>query len=385
MDFFQEEIKKLKKKGLYRALKVIESAQESKVKIGGRDFLLFSSNNYLGLANHPKLKEAAKEAIDRYGVGAGASRLISGSMFLHQELEREVARFKKTEEAIVFTSGYMANVGTIPALTDKDDVIIIDKLCHASIIDGCRLSKAKLQVYPHNDINILEKILKKNSSKSKKLIITEGIFSMEGSISPLSEILALAKKYEALILLDDAHATGVLGEEGRGTCEYFNTYHDSIIQMGTFSKALGSLGGFVAGNKDLMDYLRNKARSFVYSTALPPAVIATSIAAIKIIRNNPEIRKKLWLNVNYLKEKLNKLGYNILNTPSQIIPIIIGDNERVLRISKILYEKGIFICAIRTPTVPKKTERLRLTTMSSHQKKDLDYTLEIFSNLKNWL
>lgn len=385
MDFFQEEIEKLKRKGLYRALKIIESASESKVKIGGRDFLLFSSNNYLGLANHPKLKEAAKEAIDRYGVGAGASRLISGSMFLHQKLEREIADFKKTEDAIVFTSGYMANVGTIPALTDKDDVIIIDKLCHASIIDGCQLSKARLQVYPHNDINALERILKKNSNKSKKLIITEGVFSMEGSIPPLSQILALAKKYEALILLDDAHATGVLGDEGRGTCEYFNAYHSSIIQMGTFSKALGSLGGFIAGNKDLIDYLRNKARSFIYSTALPPAAIATSIAAIKIIRNNPKIRKKLWHNVNYLKEKLSKLGYNILNTPSQIIPIIIGDNERVLKISKILYEKGVFISAIRTPTVPKKTERLRLTVMSSHQREDLDYTIEVFSNLKNWL
>ncbi|MDI6785711.1 MAG: 8-amino-7-oxononanoate synthase [bacterium] len=382
MNFFQEEIKKLKKKGLYRTLNVIESAQGPIVKSGGRDFLLFSSNNYLGLANHPELKKAAKEAIDKYGVGTGASRLISGNMALHKELEDEITKFKETEAALLFTSGYMVNVSVISALTDRDDVVIIDKLCHASIVDGCRLSKAKLQIYPHNDINALEKILKRNINKIKKLIVTEGVFSMQGSISSLPEILFLAKKYKALILLDDAHATGILGNKGRGTCEYFDIKDESIIQMGTFSKALGSLGGFIAGSKSIINYLRNKTRSFIYSTALPPAVLATSIKALEIIKNNPELRGELWKKVGCLKNKLKELGYNILNSPSQIIPIIIGDNEKVLKFSKFLYEKGIFIPAIRTPTVSKGTERLRVTIMSNHKEDDLNYLLNVLSDLK---
>lgn len=382
MVFFQEEIKKLKERGLYRTFNILESAQEPLVRIGGRDFLLFSSNNYLGLANHPKLKEISKKTIDEYGIGAGASRLISGSMILHKKLEEEIARFKKTEMALIFSSGYMANIGTIPALVNKDDVIIIDKLCHASIIDGCKLSKARLQVYPHNDIETLDKVLRKNKHKNKKLIITEGVFSMEGSISFLPKILSLAKEYKALILLDDAHATGVLGNEGRGTCEYFNLQDDSIIQMGTFSKALGSLGGFIAGSKDIIDYLRNKARSFIYSTALPPAVVAASIAALEIIGNEPELREKLWKKVNYLKDSIKELGYDILSSPSQIIPIIIGSNKKVLKFSKSLYKRGILISAIRTPTVPPKTERLRITIMATHQESDLNYLLNALADLK---
>jgi len=382
IDFFQEEVEELKKKGLHRNLLVIESAQRPRVKVEGRNFLLFSSNNYLGLANHPQLKKDTKKAIDKYGVGAGASRLISGNMILHQKLEKKIAEFKECEEAIIFTSGYTANIGVIPALVRSGDLVIIDKLCHASIIDGCRLSKAKLQVYPHRDVEALEKILKRSDKKAiKRLIITEGIFSLDGDISPLPEILTLAKKYEALILLDDAHATGVLGKEGRGTCEYFNLKDNCIIQMGTFSKALGSLGGFVGANKSLIDYLRNKARSFIYSTALPPSVIATSLSALEIVKSNPRPRERLWKNVNYLKKKLKELGFNLLNTTSQIIPLIVGDNEKTLRVSESLYQEGILIPAIRTPTVPKGTERLRITLMATHQKRDLDYLISVLLEL----
>src|SRR3990172_2769199 len=291
MDFINDELDRLRSEGLYRELKIIEGEQGARVRIGGREVILLSSNNYLGLASHPEIKKAAVSAIEKYGCGSGASRLISGSMELHKELEEKIASFKKTESAILFNSGYTANLGVLSSICGKGDVIFCDKLNHASIIDGCLLSGAELKRYPHKDIDALERLIKltppyiKGGARGgkKRLIVTDGIFSMDGDIAPLREIVRLAKRYSAILMIDDAHATGVLGKNGRGTVEYFGLNDSIDIIMGTLSKAVGSFGGFVAGRKKLIEFLVNKARSFIYTTSLPPSVIASSISAIDII------------------------------------------------------------------------------------------------------
>lgn len=380
MDYLNKELEYLKKQGLYRELKVISSTIGSKVNIGQKEFINFASNDYLGLTQHPKVKDAAKRAIEKYGTGSTASRLLGGNFDIHQQLEKKVAEFKGTESALVFSSGYAANLGIISSILNKDDVIIIDKLNHASIIDGCRLSKAKLQVYPHNDMFALERILIKSKHYRKRLIITETIFSMDGDLALLPEIVNLAKKYKALIMLDEAHATGVLGKNGKGAVEYFGLGSGKEqmidIQMGTFSKALGSMGGFVAGDNCLIEYLKNKAKSFIYSTSLAPAVIATSLAAIDVIQTEPSLQEKLWENITYLRAKLNELCYDTMKSQTQIIPILVGDSKRTIKISESLYEKGLFIPGIRPPTVPKNKARLRINLMATHSKQDLDLVIE---------
>ncbi len=378
LDFLKEELNKLQKEELYRKLTVIDSFEGPTIKIGQKQYILLSSNDYLGLTQHPKVKEKTKEAIEKFGCGSGASRLISGTNQLHCELENKLADFKKTEAALVFSSGYAANLGVISSLVDKRDVIIIDKLNHASIIDGCRLSEAVLRVYPHKNMDSLEKILKKSQSYNLRLIITDGIFSMDGDIAPLPEIVALAKKYHALVMIDDAHGTGVLGKEGRGTIEYFNLEGHIDIQMGTLSKTLGTLGGFIAGSNVLIEYLKNKARSFIYSTALPPAQVAAALAALEIIQTEPERRLKLWESVRYLKEGLEKLGFNTMESQTQIIPVLIGEDDKTMQAAKFLYENGIFAPGIRPPTVPKGTSRIRLSIMATHTKFHLDKILSTF-------
>lgn len=378
MNFLKEKLNKLQKEGLYRELRVIDSFDGPTIKIAQREYILLSSNDYLGLTQHPKVKESAKEAIEKFGCGSGASRLISGTNRLHCELENKLADFKNTESALIFSSGYAANLGVISSLVGKGDVIIIDKLNHASIIDGCRLSGANIRVYPHKNMNSLEKILKKSQTYHLRLIITDGIFSMDGDIATLPEIVALAKKYQALVMVDDAHGTGVLGKEGKGTVEYFDLEGHIDIQMGTLSKALGSFGGFIAGSNVLIEYLKNKARSFIYSTALPPAQVASALAALEIIQTTPELRQRLWENIQYLRKGLQKLGFDTMESQTQIIPVFIGEDDKTMQVAKFLYENGIFAPGIRPPTVPRGTSRIRLSLMATHTKSQIDKVISTF-------
>ncbi|MDY6853312.1 MAG: 8-amino-7-oxononanoate synthase [Thermodesulfobacteriota bacterium] len=383
---FTSEIEELKGAGLYRELKSISGPIDAEVSIDGRKVILLSSNNYLGLTTHPKLKEAASLALQAYGTGACASRLIAGNMEVHEDLEKRVARFKGCQSALLFSTGYMANIGAITSLAGENDLVLSDELNHASIIDGCKLSGARIEVYPHKDVRKIKEILAKevmsypmNLSK-KKVIITDGVFSMDGDIAPLPEIMEVANHYSATLIVDDAHATGVLGKDGKGTAAYFGIEGENLIHMGTFSKALGSLGGYIAGQKTVIEYLRNKARSFMFSTALPPSVCASSIAAIDIIKDEPWIRKRLWDNVTKFKQGLESFGYNTLGSQTQIIPILIGDTNLTMEFAKAIFERGIYAPGIRPPTVPNKKSRIRTTLMASHTDEQIERALDIFED-----
>ena len=381
MEYISDDLIKIKESGLYRELKVVGNAQDTHVEIEGKTFLSFCSNNYLGLANHPFVVKAVKDAVEKYGWGAGASRLVSGNMTLHETLEKEISMFKRKEAAIVFPTGYMANLGAISTLVSSGDVVICDKLNHASIIDGCRLSGADFRVYAHCNMEKLENILKKSSKYKRKLIVTDSVFSMDGDLAPLPDIVRIAAKHNAMVMVDEAHGTGVFGKNGMGVVEHFNLNNDVDIVMGTLSKAIGSLGGYVTGNIDLISYLRNKARSFMYTTALPPAVCAASIAGIKLIQEDSSIRDSLWQNVHFVKNKLRSLNINTISSESQIIPILIGDAQKAVAISKSLYESGILIPAIRPPTVPSNSSRLRMTVMSSHTQRDLEKLFKVLRDV----
>ncbi|MBU0701337.1 8-amino-7-oxononanoate synthase [bacterium] len=380
MDFLSKELEQLKKDNLYRLPQIIESRQKASVIINGQKYILFCSNDYLGLSNHPKLIEASLAAMQEYGTGSGASRLICGSLKIHAQLEREIALFKQTEDAIIFSSGYMANLGVISSLMNKSDLIIIDKLNHASLIDGARLSGAHLRVYPHQNIAALEKILSASSTYRRRMIITEGIFSMDGDIASLPEIVDLAKHYQAMVMVDDAHATGVLGKNGQGSAEYFGLKGKIDIQMGTFSKAIGGFGGFVAGKKVLIEYLKNNARSFIYSTSLPPSDIAASLKGLEIVQTEPKWREMLWNNINYLRQKIHETGLNTLNSTTQIIPVLTGSNENTLQTSNYLYNHGIFAPGIRPPSVPKEKGRIRLSVMATHTREELDCVASVLAD-----
>lgn len=375
-EIFKEEINLIKQAGLYRELKVLDSPVDAVVNISGREYINFSSNNYLGLATHPEIKKAAIEAIEKWGSGSGASRLICGTSRAAYELEEELAKFKSAESAIVFSTGYMANLGVITSIVGKDDVVIIDKLNHASIIDGCRMSGATVRAYNHCDMDSLEKILKVSHKYRRRLIITDALFSMEGDIAPLTEIAELGEKYDALTMVDEAHSTGVFGETGAGLVQQFGLTGKIDIQMGTLSKAVGCVGGYVAGSKDLIEFLRNKARSFIYSTALPQSDYASSKKSIEIIKSNPQLRKQLRDNITYFKSKLDKLGLDTLNSQSQIIPIVIGDPKKTIETANRLQEKGLLIMGIRPPTVKRATSRLRISIMATHTKEQLDRCIE---------
>lgn len=377
IDFIDEELKELKERALLRQLRTVEGPQEPYIQVHGKSYLSFCSNNYLGLANHPRIKEAAIEAIQRYGWGAGASRLVSGNMTPHEELEKNIAAFKDTEAALLFPTGYMANVGALCALTGKGDIVIGDRLNHASIIDGCRQSGATFRIYPHNDVSHLEILLKRHASFRRRLIVTDSVFSMDGDTASLPEIVEVAKRCDALIMVDDAHALGVFGQQGKGMIEHCGLHGKIDIIMGSMSKALGSLGGFIAGDRSLIDFLKNKARSFIYTTALPPAACAASLAALELIQEYPSLRKKLWENITYLKSRLSKYG-NAPAVKSAIIPLVIGPAEETLRVSEKLYQNNILIPAIRPPTVPAGTSRLRISLMATHTTNDIDKLIEAF-------
>lgn len=392
MDFIDDELERLKGEGLYRELKVVEGPQGNRVKINGKEVILLSSNNYLGLASHPELKKAALSAVEKYGCGSGASRLVSGNMELHERLEERIASFKGIESALLFNSGYTANVGVISSICGRGDIIFSDRLNHASIIDGCLLSGAEIKRYPHKDIDALERFLKSSPPSSpftkrgvrggrKRLIITDGVFSMDGDIAPLNDIIEVAKQYSAFVMVDDAHATGVLGKNGKGTAEHLGVDDGIDIVMGTFSKALGSFGGFVAVPKEMREFLINRARSFIYTTSLPPPVIASSIAAIGIAEKGQDLRSSLWKNADYLKNGLKEMGFDIMESQSQIIPVFIGNEDRTMEMSRMLFEEGVFVQGIRPPTVPQGKSRLRVTVTAAHTDDDMNRSLEAFETV----
>lgn len=378
MDFFRAELETLRERNLYRRLKWFHGPQAAHVVVDGHPCILLASNNYLGLTEHPAVKEGAVQAALDWGTGAGGSRLISGNYLLYHELERRIAEFKKTEEAVVFSSGYLTNLGTISVLVGRGDAILSDELNHASIIDGCRLSRADVFIYRHKDLNHLEKLLREAQNYRRRLIITDGVFSVDGDLAPLPEIVALAKKYRALLMVDDAHATGIFGQRGAGTAEHFGLEGRIDVQMGTLSKALASAGGYVAGKRDLIDYLRNRARTFIFNTGLPPAAVGAALAALEVVQNEPELRARLWENAGFLRAGLIRLGYRVLSAESPIIPVLIGEESKTITMTGLLLKKGVFVSGVRPPTVPPGTSRLRVSVMATHKKEDLDEALEAF-------
>jgi len=375
--FLLNALKQTDQEGLYRTLQSLETAQAPVVVVGGKRVVQFSSNNYLGLANHPALKRAAQEAIERYGVGTGASRLIAGNLELYEHLEKNLARFKGTESAIVFPTGYQTNVGTISALMGESDLIFSDALNHASIVDGCRLCGAKIIIYPHRDLDALEQLIKTASQAKNRMIITDGVFSVDGTIAPLPGLVELAKRYGCWLMVDEAHATGVLGNQGRGTAEHFGVEHGVDIHMGTFSKALGSLGGYVAGSKNLIDFLINKSRSLIYTTGLPPAVLAVNCAALELVENGLDLRKALWERVVFFRNELNRLGFNTFSSEAQIIPVIIGDPIKTMEVFQYLFFRGVLAYGVRPPTVPEGLSRIRIAVMATHEWDDLYFGLQV--------
>lgn len=379
--FLQEALTDLESKGLIRNLRQVEGAQGREISLDGRKLLNFCSNNYLGLADDPRLRQAAIDSITKEGLGSGASRLVCGNMASHTALEEKIARFKGAEGCLLFSSGYMANVGIISSLFDRGDIIFSDKLNHASIVDGILLSQAEFKRYPHNDMETLEGWLKNAQAYKKRAIITDSVFSMDGDIALLDRIVQLAEKYHALVMVDEAHAFGVLGNHGRGLVEHFGLEKSVDIQMGTLSKAAGSFGAYVCGSKTLISYLINRARSFIYTTAMPPAVAAASLRAIEIIESEPELRSRLAKNSRYMLEELKRMGFDTLESRTPIIPVVVKDSAKAVQFSQKLFEAGIFVQAIRPPTVPVHTARLRVTVMASHFQEDLEFALENFKGI----
>ncbi|EMB30131.1 putative 8-amino-7-oxononanoate synthase/2-amino-3-ketobutyrate coenzyme A ligase [Treponema denticola MYR-T] len=378
MEFLQKKVQELKEQGLYKELVTLEGPSDAECVINGKKVINLSSNNYLGFANHPRLKKAAIEAIEKYGAGAGAVRPIIGNMKIHDDLEKLLAEFKREEAVLAFQSGFNCNAGVIQALTDKGDLIISDQLNHASIIDGTRLSKADKAVFQHSDMADLERVLKeKRNNYNNVLIITDGVFSMDGDIAKLPEIVALAEKYNCLTYVDDAHSSGVLGESGRGTVDHFKLHGRVDVAMGTLSKAIGVVGGYVAGKKVTIDWLKNRGRPFLFSTGLPPAAVGAAIEAVKMLMESTEYTDKLWANAKHFKQGLGKLGYNIGHSETPITPIIIGDEAKTLEFSKKLFENGLFSGPIVFPTVPKGTGRVRCMVTAGHTTEQLDRAVKI--------
>jgi len=384
LEWITEELNELKEKGLYVSIRVLQSSQGPWVVVDGKRVLNMCSNNYLGLAAHPKIKEAAIRAILDYGVGAGAVRTIAGTMELHVELEEKLAKFKKREAAILFQSGYNANLGALSALIKKgeDGVFVSEELNHASIIDAMRLSGAPKVIYKHLDMEDLKKRLEEVKDKKKKLIVTDGVFSMDGDLAPLPEIAELAEQYDAMIYVDDAHGEGVLGDSGRGIVDHFNLHDRVDFEMGTLSKAFGVIGGYVAGPEEPIDYLRQRGRPFLFSSALNPPDVAAAIASVEILQHSDELVKKLWDNTNFLQKGLRDLGYDLGNTKHPITPVMLYEEKRAQEFSKRLYEEyNIFAQAIVYPTVPLGTARIRLEPSAAHSKKDLQYVIDAFEDL----
>ena len=378
------ELQALHEQNLYRSVRCVETSQEPHIRIKGRELILFCSNNYLGLANHPILKGAAVEALNTYGSSTVASALISGYMPPHADLESGMAQFLGTEAAIAFPTGYTANLGVIPALINRDDIIFSDQLNHRSIIDGCRLSRAKIAIYNHCDIAHLESQLKTSFAYRRRLIVTDGVFSMDGDIAPLPELVSLAEQYNAIFMVDDAHATGVLGPNGRGTFEHLGLSPDTIdIHMTSGSKALGASGGFICGNRDLIDLIRNRSAAYIYTTAMPPDACASTTAALDLIQRDISLRQRLWHNTTTISQHLRALGFDLAQSQTHIIPILIGDAQKTIEISDYLYNRGIYLYGIRPPTVPEGQSRLRLSVMATHTDDDIAQLLDAMAEVRH--
>ncbi|MFJ8266707.1 8-amino-7-oxononanoate synthase [Peribacillus asahii] len=377
-DYLNQELQQIREQGLFRTLRRMDAASDPETVLEGKKILLFSSNNYLGLANDSRMKEKAIEAIKQFGTGSGGSRLTTGNLSLHEQLERDIASFKGKEASLVFSSGFLANVGIISTLMKQGDVILSDSLNHASIIDGCRLSKADTVIYNHVDMNDLEKKLQSVTSYQRRLIVTDGVFSMDGNIAPLPAIVSLAKKYGAMVMVDDAHSTGILGKTGAGTAEHFGLTHQIDLLMGTLSKSIGAEGGYVAASQSLIQYLRNKARTFIFQTALSPSVVAASIEGIRIIREERERSVRLLENAEFLRNGLKKSGFTLVDGSTPILAVLIGSAQDAVHFSKRLEEEGIFAPAIRPPTIPEGMSRIRLTIMATHRQEQLEYALHTF-------
>ncbi len=379
---FEHELSELKRKNLLRHLRLTEPSGGVRAVVDGREVILMCSNDYLGLAGRPALREAACAATACYGFGSGASRLISGTTRLHVELEKRIAEFKGAESAVLFNSGYAANTGIIPAVASDGDVILSDSLNHASIVDGCRLSRAKTLVYRHGGADHVEALLKENVAARRRLIVTDGVFSMDGDLAPLPGLVALAEKYNAILMVDDAHGTGVLGKSGRGTVQHFGLDGRVQIQMGTLGKAFGSFGAYAAGDRGLIQHLINTSRSFMFSTSLPPAVCAASLAAIDIVQKEPGLRERLWKNRDRFVKGLLSCGIGAGASETPIMPVITGSSEKALKASEEIFELGIFAPAIRPPTVPDGSARIRVTVTAAHSDEDIDKALEVFGSIK---
>ena len=395
---FEQELAELQAQELRRDWKRVEAVQGGRVLIEGRWRIHLASNNYLGLAQHPRVIGAAREALEQFGAGAGSARLLAGTFTVHEQLEQKLAAFKQTEAALLFPTGYMANLGIVSTLMGPGDLILSDHLNHASLIDACRLSRAAFRVYPHRDLGRLESALKHRAGKFRRiLIVTEGLFSMDGDIAPLPPILELARRYRAWLLIDDAHATGVLGPRGRGTLEHFGLsarqgeQECGILQMGTLSKALGSLGGYLAGPRVVIEFLKNKSRPFIYTTALPPACAAAALEALRVIEEEPQWHSRLWANVQRWVDGLKRLGLDLVSGESPIVPIRIsarggsasggGSNRATMEAAQVLFEAGIYAPGIRPPTVPAGSARIRTSLTALHTEGDLEEALKSFKNL----
>jgi glycine C-acetyltransferase len=382
LDFITEKLSELKEQGVYRKLTILGSASGPRSIINGKNVINLSSNNYLGFANHPRLKAAAIKGIEDWGVGAGAVRTIIGNMTIHEELEAKLAKFKHVEAVLTFQSGFTANAGCIPAVTEAGDVIITDELNHASIIDGCRLSKADVVRFKHSDMKDLERVILEVKDKYKtKMIITDGVFSMDGDIAKLPEIVELAEKYGCITYVDDAHSSGVLGSNGQGSAHHFGLSDRVDIQIGTLSKAIGVVGGYVAGRRNLIEWLNHRGRPFLFSTALPPAVVMACMEAVDILSESTELTDKLWDNAKYLKAGLDKLGLDTGNSETPITPVIAGDAKTAIELSKRLFEEGVFAQSIVFPTVAKDKARVRTIVTAAHTKEDLDEAIAAFAKV----
>jgi glycine C-acetyltransferase len=376
MRFLNADIEQLKEQGLHRSLRIIGSANKAVFTVDGKDVINLSSNNYLGLTTHPKLIAAAVKATEWYGVGTGAVRTIAGTMNLHEELERRLADFKHTEASLTFQSGFTANTGVLQSLLKEDDVIISDQLNHASIIDGIRLSRAQRKIFPHKDMDGLESVLKETQSARVRLVVTDGVFSMDGDIAPMPQIVDLAERYGAIVMIDDAHGSGVLGKNGRGTVNHFGLDGRVQIQIGTLSKAIGVVGGYVAGDEILRDFLIHMARPFLFSTSQTPGAVASCIAAIDVLEQEPEIIDRLWENTRFFKQKLTDLGFNTGRSETPITPVIVGEAHKAMALSDKLFERGVFAQGIGFPTVAKDQARLRTIVSAAHTKEQLQQALD---------
>jgi len=387
LSYLGDQLNELRKKGTDFKLRVLQDAQAPESTFDGKRVINLASNNYLGLTTHPRLREAALKAIGKYGVGSGAVRTVSGTMSIHMELEEKIARFKNVEACVVFQSGFTANAGTVSAILGKGDFIISDELNHASIIDGARLSKATIKVFRHKDVAHAEELLKEVAGEpGRKLVITDGVFSMDGDIGPLPALCDLAEKYGAIMMVDDAHSSGILGRNGRGTIDHYNVHGRVDIQVGTLSKAIGAMGGYVCGSRDLIEFLYNRGRPFLFSTSHPPSVAVSCIAAFEVLEQEPELIDRLWENTRFFKRELGALGFNVggVNTPASetpITPIIVGEGRLAMEFSRELFNEGVFTPGIAFPVVPEGKARLRTIMTATHTKDQLQQALEILKRV----